>query len=141
MEFDRMIAELFQEEAAARDMARKLIEIGEQRPEDAAGERASLVAFLKGAMERHMAFEETVIFPKLGRRGFDDEVEVALSHHGAVRDLCAKLEGLADDHADLASTIAKTGRLLLQHTNFESDYLYPELTHEEWRELMEETIH
>jgi hypothetical protein len=30
---------------------------------------------------------------------------------------------------------------MLHHTNFEGDYIYPELDAEDWRELMEETIH
>jgi hypothetical protein len=29
---------------------------------------------------------------------------------------------------------------MLHHTNFEGDYIYPELTHDEWRDLMKATV-
>jgi hypothetical protein len=31
-------------------------------------------------------------------------------------------------------------RLLLHHTNFEGDYIYPELSHDAWRELMKASV-
>jgi hypothetical protein len=41
---------------------------------------------------------------------------------------------------DLGQLVFDIARQLLHHTNFEGDYIYPELTHEEWRDLMKETV-
>jgi hypothetical protein len=138
MEFDRMVAELFQEEDAARDMANKLIQIAQQSPAAASAERESLLAFLRGPMERHMSYEETAIFPHLGGHGLTEEVQVALKQHAAVRDAAEAL-ATAAPNADLTGIILNVARLMLHHTNFEGDYIYPELTHDEWRELMQQT--
>jgi len=48
--------------------------------------------------------------------------------------------GAGDDGDDLGELVFEIARLLLHHTNFEGDYIYPELTHDEWRELMKETV-
>ena len=139
MQYDRMLAELFGEEDRAREMAARLAEIAHTSKEAAAGERASLLAFLRGPIERHFAFEEHVVFPKLERHDLGPEVQVATKQHDAVRQLAQRLDdaGPGDDVGDLVFEIA---RLLLHHTNFEGDYIYPELTHDEWRELMKETV-
>ena len=139
MQYDRMLAELFGEEDRARAMAARLADIAHTSKEAAAGEQASLLAFLRGPMERHFAFEEHILFPKLEVHGLGPEVQVATKQHDAVRQLAQKLAeaGPADDVGDLVFEIA---RLLLHHTNFEGDYIYPELTHDEWRELMKETV-
>lgn len=139
MDFQGKVKELFQEEAEARQMATQLVELGQGSLAGAKAERPALLAFLTGPMERHMAYEETAIFPKLEMRGFDDEVGVALEHHAAIRECARRLEGVPDE--GLCALFGRVGRLLLQHTNFEQDYLYPELTHEEWEELLEETLH
>jgi iron-sulfur cluster repair protein YtfE (RIC family) len=140
MDFDRMVGELFREEAEARKMATRLVELGEGEAEGAVAEQPSLIAFLRGAMEKHMHYEEAAIFPRLERRGFGEEVTVATKHHGAVRESADALEATSAP-AEVAKLVARIGKLLLQHTNFEQDYLYPELTHEEWAELLEETTH
>jgi hypothetical protein len=139
MEFDRMLAELFEEEARARDMAGKLIHLAQQSPAAASAERESLLGFLRGPMERHMRYEEAAIFPHLESHGLAEEVQVALKHHAAVRDAAEAL-ATAPPGADVSQVIVGVARLMLHHTNFESDYVYPELTHEEWRELMKETV-
>jgi iron-sulfur cluster repair protein YtfE (RIC family) len=134
MDFDRMLAELFAEDDRARAMAARLLEIAASSEEAAAGERASLLEFLRGPMERHMAYEERVLFPALKEHGLAEEVGVAAKQHEAVRTAARQLElaGLSE----VATVIAETARVLLCHTNFEGDYIYPELTHDEWRDLM-----
>lgn len=139
MEFDRMVAELFQEEDSAREMANRLIHIAQQSPAAANAERESLLAFLRGPMERHMHYEEVAIFPHFEGHGLTEEVQVALKQHAAVRDAAAALENASPD-ADMTAIVLNVARLMLHHTNFEGDYIYPELTHDEWRDLMRETV-
>lgn len=142
VEYDRMLSELFSEEDAARGMARQLMAIANRSREEAAGERQSLLAFLHGPMERHMEYEERTLFPRLEGRGLGPEVQVATKHHEALREKRAELEKAAEGpSAEVAQLVFDIARLMLHHTNFEGDYIYPELDREDWRELMEETIH
>ncbi|AUX26660.1 hypothetical protein SOCEGT47_072300 [Sorangium cellulosum] len=134
-----MVAELFQEEDRAREMAGKLIQLAQRSPAAACAEREGLLAFLRGPMERHMRYEEAAIFPHFQAHGLAEEVQVALKHHAALREATEALANVAPD-GDVAARIANVARLLLHHTNFEGDYIYPELTHDEWRELIRETV-
>ncbi|MEP7119349.1 MAG: hemerythrin domain-containing protein [Byssovorax sp.] len=139
MEYDRMLAELFGEEDRAREMATRLAELAKRSRESAAAEKDSLIAFIRGPMERHFHYEETVLFPQLESRGLAAEVQVAAKQHDGLRQLADKLTsaGAGDDVRGMIFDIA---RLMLHHTNFEGDYIYPELTHADWRELMKETV-
>ncbi len=139
MHYDRMLAELFGEEDRAREMAARLADIARASPEAAAAERDSLLAFLRGPIERHFAFEELAIFPKLVEHDLGPEVQVATKQHDTLRQLAEKLATCAAGH-DLGGLVFDIARQLLHHTNFEGDYIYPELTHEEWRELMKRTV-
>jgi hemerythrin-like domain-containing protein len=139
MEYDRMLAELFGEEDRAREMARRLGAIAQSSREAAAAERESLIAFVRGPMERHFQYEEHQLFPRLEERGLGPEVQVAVKQHAALRQLADRLEAPAPDD-DVAQLIFDAARLMLHHTNFEGDYIYPELTHDDWRELMKETV-
>lgn len=141
MDYDKQLAELFSEEDAARAMARQLMSIANRSREAAAAERASLLAFLSGPMERHMEYEERSLFPKLAARGLEPEVGVATKHHEAIREKRAELEKAEGDQAAVAQLVFDLARLMLHHTNFEGDYIYPELDRDDWRELMEETMH
>ena len=138
MQYDRMLAELFGEEDRARQMAARLADIGRSSPEAAAAERESLLAFLRGPIARHFAFEEEAIFPKLIEHDLGPEVQVATKQHDSVRHLTEQLAGKAG--GDLGALVFEIARQLLHHTNFEGDYIYPELTHDEWRELMKQTV-
>jgi len=138
MQYDRMLAELFGEEDRAREMAARLADIARTSREAAAAERDSLLAFLRGPIARHFAYEEQVIFPKLLEHDLAEEVQVATKQHETVRHLTNKLADASGD--DLGQLVFDIARQLLHHTNFEGDYIYPELTHEEWRELMKETV-
>lgn len=140
MDFQNMLADLFQEEDAARHMARQLMSIANRSREAAAKERPALIEFLQGPMERHMQYEERSLFPKLEDRGLGPEVDVAKKHHIAIRELRGSLEK-AKPEDDVAQLVFDVARLMLHHTNFEGDYIYPELDAEDWRELLEETIH
>ena len=139
MEYDRMLAELFGEEDRAREMATRLAELAKASRESAAAEKDSLVAFIRGPMERHFHYEETILFPQLEGRGLSAEVQVAAKQHVGLRQLADRLTqaGPGDDVRGLIFDIA---RLMLHHPNFEGDYIYPELTHADWRELMKETV-
>jgi iron-sulfur cluster repair protein YtfE (RIC family) len=139
VDYESQLAELFQEEDTARHMARRLMDIARRSREEAAAERDSLLEFLRGPMERHMEYEERELFPKLEQRGLAPEVKVARKQHESVREGAARLEAMAPTD-DVAQQIFDIARLLLHHTNFEGDYIYPELTAADWRELMEETI-
>jgi hypothetical protein len=146
MDYTSMIADLFQEEDRARDMARKLMELANESRESANRERKSLLEFLHGAMERHMDYEERTLFPRLATRGLSAEVAVATKQHASVREMRAKLESIPETEInergnEVAHLIFDIARLMLHHTNFEGDYIYPELDKNDWRELMEETIH
>jgi vacuolar-type H+-ATPase subunit F/Vma7 len=133
-----MLAELFAEEDRAREMATSLIAIGSGSNAAAAiAERESVLAFLLGPMERHMVHEEQRIFPQLERHGLVEEVRVALEQHQAIRHVRDKLK--AAEPSQVASMLIEAGRTMLHHTNFESDYVYPELTHDQWLALMRET--
>lgn len=139
MQYDRMLAELFGEEDRAREMAARLADIARTSREAAAAERESLLAFLLGPIERHFAYEEQVVFPKLAEHDLAEEVQVATKQHETVRQLTKKLAA-ATPGDDLGELVFDIARQLLHHTNFEGDYIYPELTHDEWRELMKETV-
>ena len=139
MEYDRMLAELFEEEDRARQMATRLAQIAETSHEAAIGERQSLLAFLRGAMERHFVYEEEHIFPQLEAHDLGPEVQVAIKQHEAIRERAALLAA-AGPSDELGPLIIEIAKLMHHHTNFEGDYIYPELTHGEWRELMRETV-
>jgi hypothetical protein len=139
MHYDRMLAELFEEEDRAREMAARLADIARTSPEAAAAERESLLAFLLGPIERHFAYEEHVVFPKLVDHDLAEEVQVATKQHETVRQLTKKLAD-ATRGEDCGALVFDIARQLLHHTNFEGDYIYPELTHDEWHELMKETV-
>jgi hypothetical protein len=91
MQYDRMLAELFGEEDRAREMASRLADIARSSREAAAAERDSLLAFLRGPIERHFAYEEQVIFPHLIEHDLAEEVQVATKQHETVRQLAQKL--------------------------------------------------
>src|SRR6185312_4680513 len=133
MQYDRMLAELFGEEDRAREMAARLADIARASPQAAAAERESLLAFLLGPIERHFAYEEHVVFPKLVEHDLAEEVSVATKQHESVRHLARKL-GEAGPGDDIGALVFDIARQLLHPTNFEGDYIYPELTHDEWRE-------
>lgn len=135
-----MLSDLFQEEDAARAMARNLMNTANRSREAAAKEKPALLEFLAGPMERHMEYEERSLFPKLEDRGLAPEVQVARKHHEAIRERRVDLEKATDPN-EVAQLVFDVARLMLHHTNFEGDYIYPELDKEDWRELMEETIH
>jgi hypothetical protein len=120
-------------------MAARLAQIARTSQEAVAAERESLLAFLRGPIERHFAYEEAVIFPKLVEHDLAEEVQVATKQHDTVRQLAAQLEA-NEPGTDLSALVLDISRMLLHHTNFEGDYIYPELTHEEWRDLMKETL-
>lgn len=140
MDFESSLANLFSEEDAARQMARQLMATANRSREAAAREKDSLLAFLAGAMERHMDYEEQHLFPKLEERGLAPEVQVARKHHEAIREKREELAKATDVNL-LAQLVFDVARLMLHHTNFEGDYIYPELDADDWRELMEETVH
>jgi hypothetical protein len=139
MQYDRMLAQLFEEEDRARAMAARLADVARHSSASAAAEKDSLLAFLRGPIERHFAYEENVIFPKLVEHDLAEEVEVARKQHDALRQAASTLaaSGPGDD---LGALVFEIARMLLHHTNFEGDYIYPELTHDEWRDLMRETL-
>jgi DUF438 domain-containing protein len=139
MDYGRMLAELFEQEDSARAMAHRLMKIAKTSRDAAAAERESLIAFLRGPMEHHMAYEERAIFPQLEQRGLTAEVQVARKHHESVRQAADALEAMGKA-GDAGELIFETARLLLHHTNFEGDYIYPELTHEAWLDLMRESV-
>lgn len=134
-----MLADLFQEEDRAREMAGKLIHLAQMSKKAAEAERESLLAFLRGPMERHMAYEEQALFPHVEGHGLGEEVQVAQKQHGAIREATQALADAGTD-TDVTQIIVHIARLMLHHTNFEGDYIYPELTHEEWRNLMKATV-
>lgn len=146
MDYTSVLADLFQEEDRARHMARQLMDIANASKEGAVRERTSLLEFLHGPMERHMEYEERSLFPKLSERGLAAEVSVATKQHDSLREQRDRLEGFSDEDLraradEVAQLVFDIARLMLHHTNFEGDYIYPELDKDDWAELMEETIH
>jgi len=137
---DRIIADLFQEEDRAREMANRLMQLARTSKAAAAAERESLLTFLRGAMERHMHYEEVALFPKLEQKGLGEEVKVARKHHDAIRSDTEQL-ATATDPEVIAQLVFDVARFMMHHTNFECDYIYPELTRAEWRDLIQETAH
>ena len=140
MDFTSKLSALFSEEDAARLMARQLMQTAKRSREEASAERSSLLAFLHGPMERHMDYEERSLFPRLEEMGLGPEVQVATKQHERIRELRAELETAAPD-ADVAQLVFEIARLMLHHTNFEGDYIYPELDKGAWEDLMSETMH
>ncbi|NUQ79645.1 MAG: hemerythrin domain-containing protein [Polyangiaceae bacterium] len=137
MPFDRMLAELFRDEDRAREMASRLMQLAQAAPAETVKERDELVEFVRGPMERHMSYEERAVFPQLSRLGLAPEVQVAEKQHAAIRQAAETLATASDE--EVPQIVFDTARLLLHHTNFECDYIYPELTHEAWIELIKET--
>lgn len=84
-----------------------------------------------------MAYEERAVFPGLTRLGLTPEVQVAQKQHTGIRQAADRLATAPEE--EVAQIIFDAARLLLHHTNFECDYIYPELTHEAWIDLMKET--
>jgi hemerythrin superfamily protein len=140
MHVDRIIAELFEEEDRARDMANRLMGLARTSKAAAAAERDALVTFLRGPMERHMKYEEAAIFPRLEQKGLAEEIKVARKHHDAIR-LDTDQLAAAKDVDQIAQLVFDVARFMMHHTNFECDYIYPELTRSEWRALIQETAH
>ena len=130
-----MMADLFADEDRARGMARHLMELAQRDPAAAVREKDSLLAFLRGPMERHMNYEETMMFPKLIDHGLEPEVDVAKKHHDGIRAEARNLEAATQPEAN-ARSIFLAARLMLHHTNFEGDFIYPELSIEQWKSLM-----
>jgi hypothetical protein len=140
VDFTSRLSALFSEEDAARLMARQLMQAAKRSREEAAAERSSLLAFLHGPMERHMDYEERSLFPRLDEKGLGPEVQVATKQHDRIRELRGELEA-ATPETDVAQLVFEIARLMLHHTNFEGDYIYPELDRGAWEELMSETMH
>lgn len=138
MDFDKMMADLFADEDRARATARHLMDLAQRDPAAAAREKDSLLAFLRGPMEHHMAYEERAMFPMLIEHGLEPEVDVAKKHHEAIRGEAKNLEAATEPEA-IARAVFLAARLMLHHTNFEGDYIYPELSKEQWRALMTAT--
>ncbi len=146
VDYMSILADLFQEEDHARQMARQLMEAANHSKEAAAKERVSLLEFLHGPMERHMDYEERSLFPRLIDRGLAAEVSVAEKQHSILREKRTLLDSIPAEEVaargeEVAHLIFDIARLMLHHTNFEGDYIYPELNKQDWVELMEETIH
>src|SRR4051812_29606178 len=120
MEYNRMLAELFGQEDSAREMAHRLGQLAQSSKTAAAAERDSLLEFIRGPLERHFAYEEDTIFPKLEGRGLGPEVQVATKQHATVRQLADKLAAAAPAD-DIGQLVFDISRLLLHHTNFEGD--------------------
>jgi DUF438 domain-containing protein len=139
MPFDRILAELFRDEDRAREMASRLMQLAQSSAAETVKERHELVEFVRGPMERHMSYEERAVFPQFRRIGLTPEVQVAEKQHAAIRQVVDRLATAPDE--EVPQLVFDTARLLLHHTNFECDYIYPELTHEAWIELMKETAH
>lgn len=135
----RKLAELFEEEDKAREMAHRLMRVAQESAAAASRERPQLVAFLRGPMERHMAYEERVVFPRLEQLGLAEEVMVSRKQHDSVREATEALETCANE-GEIGQLVFNTARLLLHHTNFEADYIYPELSQSQWLELMRESL-
>jgi iron-sulfur cluster repair protein YtfE (RIC family) len=142
MLYDKMLAELFGEEDRAREMAQRLAAMAHTSRDAVLAERTALLAFLRGPIERHFAYEERAIFPKLVEHDLAEEVQVAKKQHDTLRQLADRLAAsqAPESQEDLCALVFDIARLLLHHTNFEGDYIYPELTHEEWRDLMRQTL-
>ncbi|MBI4957414.1 MAG: hemerythrin domain-containing protein [Myxococcales bacterium] len=138
VEFDRMLAALFEEEDQARSMARTLMDEARTSVAAAAAERTRLLAFMQGPLENHMVYEEDFIFPLLKDHGLEAEVAVCGKHHRRLRELRQAL-GATERPEEIAPIIFETARLMLHHTNFEGDYIYPELSRDQWRALMRQT--
>src|SRR6185369_16861897 len=120
---DRMIADLFEEEDRAREMANRLMQLARTSKSAAAAERDSLVTFLRGPMERHMCYEEAALFPKLEQKGLGEEVKVARKHHQSIRSDTEQLACATDPEA-IAQLVFDVARFMMHHTNFECDYIY-----------------
>jgi hypothetical protein len=138
MDSEDHLRELFAHEDQARELARRLMELAQRDPGAAAAERAGLVAFVRGALEQHMAHEERAIFPLLVEHGLGPEVDVARKQHAALRDEVAHL-ATATSAEDAARGVFLVARMMLHHTNFEGDYIYPELSRGQWTALMAAT--
>lgn len=115
------------------------MQLAQAAPAETVKERDELVEFVRGPMERHMSYEERAVFPQLSRRGLAPEVQVAEKQHAAIRLAVETLATASEE--EVPQIVFDTARLLLHHTNFECDYIYPEFTHEAWVELMKETAH
>lgn len=139
MDFEKVMAELFRDEDSARSMAHRLMDLAQRDPRAAAQEKDSLLAFLRGPMEKHMQFEEQLLFPGLLEHGLGPEVEVASKHHVSLRQGADTLAA-ATEPAAVARAVFLAARLMLHHTNFEGDYIYPELTRKQWHALLEATV-
>lgn len=131
-----MLEELFAEEDVARDMAKRLMRIADDR-DLALAERDSVLDFLRGAMERHMLYEEQSLFQPLADHDLAEEVSVAMKQHEAIRHATERLASATAE--TISEALLVVGRLMLQHTNFESDHIYPELTRAQWIDLMRGT--
>lgn len=138
MDFAAMMRELFADEDRAKDMARRLMHLSQNDPPAAAREKESVLAFIRGPIERHFQYEEEHLFPALEAHGLGPEVDVAKKHHASLRQEATNLEA-AQDVKGIAQAIYFAARLMIHHTNFEGDYIYPELSKEQWHALLAST--
>jgi hypothetical protein len=139
MDFEAKMKELFADEDRARDMARRLMHVAQNDPHAAAREKDSVLAFIRGPIEKHFRYEEEHLFPALEEHGLGPEVDVAKKHHATLRQEAVNLEN-AKDAKGIAQAIYFAARLMLHHTNFEGDYIYPELSKEQWHALIANTM-
>ena len=138
MDYESKMSELFEHEDAARKVAHQLIEMSKRDPAAAAREKPGLLAFLRGPMARHIDHEERSIFPLLVGHGLGPEVDIACRHHADLRRAMIDLDAAVAQDKVVAAVVA-IARLMLHHTNFEGDFIYPALTRQQWHELMAET--
>ena len=141
MQYDRMLAELFSEEDRAREMAARLADIA-RTSKEAARARSGRACSRSSAARSSGTSRSRSRSCSPSWRSTTSGPEVQVADQAARRGAPARAQAgrrgpPGDDIGDLVFEIA---RLLLHHTNFEGDYIYPELTHDEWRELMKETV-
>jgi hypothetical protein len=138
MDFSVMMKELFADEDRAREMAKRLMALAQSDPAAAAREKDSVLAFIRGPIEKHFRYEEEHLFPQLEEHGLGPEVDVAKKQHAGLRQEAINLEN-AKDPQGIAQAIYFAARLMLHHTNFEGDYIYPELSKSQWHALLAST--
>jgi len=85
----------------------RLVGEGGRRPLDAAVDEdrrmlRDLTAVVDNDVDRHFAFEETVLFPLLAEAGAEDMTRLLTQEHAAMRPISTQLRGLAQGAMDEA---------------------------------------
>lgn len=134
---------MLHEETRAKTLAERVQELTESDVESPLleAEINAFLSYLRDDLETHFQHEEADLFPHLAERDLALEVEQAQRQHKELRRMRKELWALSQtsplERAALHEALRQIAKALVQHTAFETDFLYVDLEHDEARSFRE----